>query len=189
MRDFRAPALGSDWTPAIAPAAASFTPPAGAPYPVGGIVWYIGDGPLSNLEAGWLFLDGSQHLEADYPELAARVNNLFEPAFGAASPGHFRLPNMRGRMVITPDAITFLTGQIGGAKDHTLTVGEIPSHRHTGTITTAAGGTSGPTDGVPAHNSTPAAGQPWQSSLVGGGLAHNNMPPYLVVQAYVRALP
>lgn len=70
------------------------------------------------------------------------------------------------------------TGDTGGEAAHTLTENEMPSHRHTvgcsyGTDENAGyiGGTSQDKDLMFSTN----------TGYVGGGGAHNNMPPYLVL--------
>lgn len=80
--------------------------------------------------------------------------------------------------------------ETGGAKTHTLQTTEIPSHTHvqqlpgsqtgnfaSGTRDASAGGTGGSSTSVADVLSTQATG---------GGGAHNNMPPYLVVYIWKR---
>lgn len=73
-------------------------------------------------------------------------------------------------------------GATGGEAEHTLTVDEMPSHRHTilaSTQGTAFGSSYiNPSNG--SGNSTD------QTELAGGGQAHNNMPPYLAVYMWKR---
>ena len=80
---------------------------------------------------------------------------------------------------------TYTVGATGGSATHTLTVNEIPSHRHTtGPSSNAAyGGNSGDIQ----------SGSGWKTALdkiytgySGGGSAHNNMPPYLVAYCWHR---
>jgi microcystin-dependent protein len=66
-------------------------------------------------------------------------------------------------------------GQKIGTETETLTIGQIPSHDHT---TTSCGASQ------PYASSTTDA---VQIANVGGGQAHNNMPPFQVVN-YVIAL-
>lgn len=76
----------------------------------------------------------------------------------------------------------YAAGTTGGEAEHTLTVDEMPSHRHmilASTQGTAFGSNYiNPSNG--SRNSTD------QTELTGGGQAHNNMPPYLAVYMWKR---
>ena len=77
---------------------------------------------------------------------------------------------------------TYAAGATGGEATHTLTVDEMPSHRHdilASTQGTAFGSAYiNPSNG--SRNSTD------RTELKGGGLPHNNMPPYIVVYMWKR---
>lgn len=77
---------------------------------------------------------------------------------------------------------TYTAGDTGGEAEHTLTVNEMPSHRHeilASTQGTAFGSAYiNPSNG--SRNSTD------QTELNGGGQPHNNMPPYIVVYMWKR---
>ena len=93
---------------------------------------------------------------------------------------------------------TYVNGSTGGEAAHALTINEMPSHNHnpsdagqnwvpnTGAMSrrNIALGNSGvyvpgPDNGI--------NGWKWGgTSLTGGGQAHNNMPPYLVVYVWKR---
>lgn len=73
--------------------------------------------------------------------------------------------------------------ETGGAKTHTLTVDEMPAHTHTDTMYNANGWASG--DYVQASNATSPAGNLTTDSTGGGG-AHNNLQPYIVVHMWKR---
>lgn len=72
-------------------------------------------------------------------------------------------------------------GQTGGEKTHTLTLNEIPSHNHGGTYTNA--GTASKTHAWLTANGSAMA---YDTVNVGGGKAHNNMPPYIQVSIWRR---
>ena len=73
-------------------------------------------------------------------------------------------------------------GETGGAKTHTLTVAEIPSHRHP--MARADGGS---TYQYSYKNNVghPTSGVAYTESAGGGG-AHNNLQPYIVVYFWKR---
>lgn len=90
-----------------------------------------------------------------------------------------------GRVMVGLDAgqTEFDTiGETGGSKTHTLTVNEIPSHTHTHYTGPGGGETFNPaqtTTNSPTQNS-------FQTDATGGGAAHNNLQPYIVVYMWKR---
>lgn len=85
---------------------------------------------------------------------------------------------------------TYNAGATGGEATHTLTINEMPSHRHQ--LTANGDGPSlypdwGKTSGwgVPSKH-LDGNGGIVSSALTGGGQAHNNMPPYLAVYMWKR---
>ena len=79
---------------------------------------------------------------------------------------------------------TYTAGDTGGEAEHILDVTEMPSHRHE-FGSRAAYSASGSAYGAVGYGSSAATGT-YYTNYVGGGLAHNNMPPYLVVYAWER---
>ena len=89
----------------------------------------------------------------------------------------------------------YTAGDTGGEATHTLTTQEIPAHRHK--IGANGGGDGTGEGGYLARYST-SSDLPyslrsnntdatyWSTSSIGGGQAHNNMPPYLVVYMWKR---
>jgi hypothetical protein len=76
--------------------------------------------------------------------------------------------------------------ETGGAKTHTLTTSEIPAHTHT-----YSESSDGPdASGVGAGYDPPTAvgRQDADSGSTGGGQAHNNLQPYIVVYMWKRTV-
>lgn len=73
--------------------------------------------------------------------------------------------------------------ETGGSKTHTLTVAEMPSHNHSISPTLTRG--SG-TDGNPDVASGGGNQGTFSISNTGGGDAHNNLQPYIVVYMWER---
>ena len=82
---------------------------------------------------------------------------------------------------------TYENGSTGGEATHTLTVNEIPSHRHS-RRTSPQGWAE--RDSSKSEIISPASGSAnavtKYSNYTGGGQAHNNMPPYLTVNVWKR---
>jgi len=90
-----------------------------------------------------------------------------------------------GRVIVGLDAgqTEFDTlGETGGAKTHTLTTDEIPSHDHSVTIYNTPAGSGG---GIQRNGTNDGAGTVSTSST-GGGQAHNNLQPYIVAYMWKR---
>ena len=104
------------------------------------------------------------------------------PSGWALCDGTGLTPNLKGRFIVgydstDPDYST--VGFVGGEKEHTLTVGEIPAHTHSYTAPNGSGVIGDA--GITANASNINTGS------TGGGLAHENRPPYYVL-AYIIKL-
>jgi len=74
--------------------------------------------------------------------------------------------------------------ETGGAKTHTLTSNEMPAHTHTQSVNSATnGGLSGYTPDASTNTSTTSG---YSTGSTGGGAAHNNLQPFVVVSMWRR---
>ena len=142
------------------------------------MMWYTNTAPT-----GWLLCNGQS--TAGYSALAAIV--------GA------NVPNLQGRVPVGRDAADTsfdVLGETGGAKTHTLTIAEMPSHSHQWRAAgnNNIGATPGNWDDTASGNvnslgvgpSNPEDSNANSIQPRGGGGAHNNLQPYIVVNYIIK---
>lgn len=78
---------------------------------------------------------------------------------------------------------TYSAGATGGSATHKLTINEMPSHTHQYLLSY---GGNDPASGFNYGNTLAGTFDAHFSKATGGGQAHNNMPPYLVVYMWKR---
>jgi len=139
---------------------------------VGELILYAG---ATSPDSRWLLCDGSSLVRADYPDLFSVIGTLY----GAADSLHFNLPDLQDRVPMGVGGNTLAT-QIGEAT-HTLTSAEMPVHSHSEVIATP----------FVADITTPTAPVAQVGAGVtgtaGGGAAHNNIQPSLVLNYFIVA--
>lgn len=74
--------------------------------------------------------------------------------------------------------------ETGGAKTHTLTTSELPSHTHTASVIRGGGGPAGADFG--AKEGGPVDSNTATTNSTGSGQSHNNLQPYIVVYMWKR---
>lgn len=143
----------------------------------------------------WAFCDGSVFQVGQQQALFDIIGNAFggDPT---ATPPTFALPDLRGRTVIGagqgPGLSNRVFGTAYGSEEETLTENQMPAHKHDFSFGNAfnknANGSSpsyfGIFDGTTlTYSDKPATGKTAGQGLEpkGGGQAHNNMPPFTVV--------
>ena len=139
-------------------------------------------GPYGGTTApsGWLMCDGTAVSRTTYADLFTAIGTAYGVGNGSTT---FNLPNLQGRVPVGKNSGTFVTlGATGGEETHTLTATEMPAHTHgLGIVWTSGEGAS---NGVTIN--TPVGGSALISQSTGGGLAHNNLQPYQVVNYIIR---
>lgn len=117
--------------------------------------------------------------------------SILGTTYGGDGRTTFGLPDLRGRVPIHFGSPSYggsvALGQKGGEENHTLIVGEMPSHSHT-----PAGSNAAPNANTPVGNFWAQAGNGYSTTANGtmaanavgnngGGAGHENRSPYLAL--------
>ena len=158
---------------------------------IGEIRMFAGNFP----PVGWAFCDGSLISISENDVLFTLIGTIY----GGDGQTTFALPDFRGRAPISVSSGNSM-GQMGGTETVTLTVSQIPAHRHPMQVANVPGTTNIPSPGVmPAkaadiefpggtkqvmtYAKDNAGGKitvnPQSVSVVGQSYPHNNMKPYV----------
>lgn len=144
--------------------------------PIGTIVMWATSTPPE----GWLLCNGATVSRAAYPGLF----KVLGTSVGNVGSSAFKIPDLSGRFPLGTSN-THNLHSTGGAETHTLTVNEIPPHDHGigGNIIQRGSGGDAFRELSGAY---PGTSNP-SSQSVGGGLPHNNMPPFYGINFIIRA--
>lgn len=165
----------------------------GGGLPTGGVCQFAG----STAPSGYLICDGSAISRTEYASLFGVIGTAYGVGDGSTT---FNIPNIKSKTPVGLDSndTDFNTlGNTGGEKTHTLTESEMPVHYHeriralegnqylgkgTGSKTNVVGTTfnTGQYDYTDTTNNNYATGS------AGGGLAHNNMQPFIVMNYIIK---
>lgn len=133
-------------------------------------------GSIDSIPVNYRLCNGQLLNIVDFPDAFAAIG----AAFGGDGLTNFALPNVSDRFTVAAGN-KYGLGEKDGEEKHVLTIGEMPNHSHT-----FSGSTKANADG---NDNQRGLNQTWttqSTSAVGGGLAHNNMPPYFGAFKVIR---
>jgi microcystin-dependent protein len=141
---------------------------------------------MTTVPTGWLACDGSAVSRTTYANLYDVIGTTYGTGDGSTT---FNLPSLKDKFLLGLGSTYSTLAATGGETTHTLTTSEMPSHTHT--ITYSYLGENNTLwrpnlpDRVAAGYDSPTPGG---SSIVstGGDGAHNNMPPYIVLNYCIK---
>lgn len=146
--------------------------------PIGVILWFAAGG----VPPDWLACDGSLTSKTEWPALYA----LLGDTYGLQTETHFYLPDLRGSAPIGtgqgPGLTLRLLGDYGGMEKVGLLTSELPPHAHT--VHAHLPGLALAPGELPVSLPNPLPGL---TGSAGSGISHENMPPFLALQAIIRA--
>lgn len=163
--------------------------------PTGSVMPFAG----SSAPQGWFLAQGQTISRTTYAGLFAVIGTTYGAGNGSTT---FHLPDLRGKvpvgLSVTELEFRYLNDR-GGAKSHTLTTAQMPSHTHTQNahthpqnITANAGGTAVRNDytadarGVPYNQGANTNATVATNQNTGGGGAHNNLQPYITLNYIIK---
>ncbi len=131
---------------------------------------------------GWFLCDGTAVSRTAYSRLFAVIGTTYGVGDGTST---FNLPNAKGRVSVGLDvsqAEFDSLGKADGEKTHKLSVAEMPSHDHGLPNNWNEGGVGHIASGGNANE----GGISDRTDATGGGLPHNNLQPYLVLNYIIK---
>ena len=144
----------------------------------------------TNAPDGWIACTGVAVSRQTYAALFAVIGTTYGAGDGSTT---FNVPDLRGRsmfgfigstngLITTATADKVALGGKGGEETHVLTINEMPSHNHT--FDTYSG--SGTVFGASVIRGVIFSGGKQQTTNTGGGAAHTNMPPFILMNFIIK---
>lgn len=160
--------------------------------PIGSIMAFAG----ATAPAGWAICDGAEVSRVTNAGLFALIGTTYGVGDGSLT---FNLPDLFGKFPLGRGGAGYPLGDSGGAASVALTTNQLPAHTHGSAGAhnhdVSARATAGTTPGSQAVSAATGAGTLTTTTdgahthaSVGGGDAHENMPPYTVIIYIIRVL-
>lgn len=134
--------------------------------------------PFNFAPRGWAFCEGQLLSISSNTALFS----LLGTTYGGDGRSTFGLPDLRGRYAMSsgtgPGLSARSLGQKSGVEQVVLTTTQLPSHTHTSPFSDGPGTLAGAHDRVVPDSQS---NQDTSTGATGGGQAHDNMPPFLVL--------
>lgn len=144
-------------------------------YPIAGVISMYGG---TAAPMGTLLCNGSAVSRTTYSRLFGVIGTIYGSGNGT---GTFNLPNLQGRVPVglkSTEPVFNALGNVGGTGAHTLSVSEIPPHTHT---YENQSNTANPAVSLTTMDVADNVNVSQTTGSTGGGLAHNNLQPYIVL--------
>lgn len=154
----------------------------GESIPIGSIIPYGN----SVVPETYLLCNGQAVSRTDYPELFAIIGTTFGSGDGSTT---FNVPDYRDKFALGAGGDVALA-ETGGEKEVTLTIDEMPAHTHPvkdRVYNVQFGRNDGGNGSRNPIGGTGLSHGVVEASSVGGGQAHNNMPPYVGTYYIIKA--
>jgi microcystin-dependent protein len=139
----------------------------------------------SSAPTGYLLCDGTAVSRATYSALFGIISTTYGVGDNSTT---FNVPNLKGKVAVGRDSSQSEfdnLGETSGAKTVTLTTAQMPAHTHSLNPGQVVGGSgSGGTNNYAPTGNNPTANTSITST--GGGEAHNNLQPYLVINYIIK---
>jgi len=150
--------------------------------PVGTIISYAG----TTIPSNYMKCEGQELSRIEYDILFSAIGTTYGEGNGSTT---FNLPNLKGRVITgidSNDTDFDALGETGGEKTHTLTVDEMPSHSHLQNNTPKFQSNQIMSSGSYTLADTEINNV--YTEPTGGGEAHNNLQPYIVLNYIIKVL-